>query len=293
MNLTPLIVALSVALSASPCFALSPFQELRRLHGGEAPEIPAVGAPKDATPPKAGVLQQLSDEVSALYRKVAPAVVKIIIDGDENVQKAIAMHLAEEEIDKALQARKLMEEFQAWLKTQGRPDLVSSDAMGTGSGFVIDSRGLIITNDHVVKYEKLGARVKVQFHDGKTVGARVLWLSADDALALIQAQVRGPVPSLALGDSDRARIGDVACALGNPLGLESVFTCGTITALNPKHGIQHDASITNGNSGGPLLNAAGEVVGVNYMVIKDESGSVEPGMGFAIPINIVKAKALK
>lgn len=300
MNPTSAIVIvffLGLAPLAAPAHAQNAFRQLREagrlLHSGDLPPAPGVGAARDATPPKTGILQQISDEVSALYRKVSPSVVRIVIEGGAQVQKAVAMRQAEEEIDRQLQKKALDEEFQAWIETRGRPHFASTGEMGAGSGFVIDSSGLILTNDHVVKYSALGAEIKVRFVDGKTVPARVLWLSPNDDIALIRAQVREPVPSLALADSARVRVGEVACALGNPLGFESVFTCGTVTALNPRYGIQHDAPITNGNSGGPLLNAAGEVIGINHMVIKTENGNIQPGMGFAIPINLVKQKALR
>ncbi len=297
MNLTSSIVALSLSLStfAAPVHAQNAFGQLRQGAGwGQGlPAAPSIGNIREVTPPKSGVLQQISDEVSALYKKVAPAVVKIIIEADEHVQKALAMREAEKEIDQQLAMKKAMGEFQDFMKDKQRKETVSDEAIGTGSGFVIDSGGLLLTNDHVVHAALLGAHVKVQFTDGTTVPGRVLWTSEADDLALVQAQVRGPVPSLKLADSDKARIGEVACALGNPLGFESVFTCGTITAFNPEYGIQHDAPITNGNSGGPLLNADGEVLGINHMVLKSEDGGFQPGMGFAIPINLVKQKALK
>lgn len=294
MNSTPSIAALSLALalSASPVRAQSAFQQLRDgVRFGDEVRAPEIGRVKDATPAKAGILQQISDETAALYHRVAPAVVKIIIEASPEVQKAIAMRDAEKQIDQQLAMKKAMGEFSDYMRSRGQRETVSDDKIGTGSGFVIDPKGLLLTNDHVTHAAALGAKVKVQFVDGTVVPGKVLWASEQDDMALVQAQVRGPVPSLKMADSDKARIGEVACALGNPLGFESVFTCGTITAFNPDYGIQHDAPITNGNSGGPLLNAAGEVLGINHMVLKSEDGGFQPGMGFAIPINLVKKKA--
>lgn len=311
MILSPRIAALCLALAAAaPVSAQDTHRRLMEeggiLRATETPGAPEIGSLRDVTPriamtglpvakqpgPQGGILQQISNELSALYRQVAPSVVRIAIVGDDAVAKAIAMREAEEHIDEQLAQKQRMEEFQRWLKTKGRPDL-AADPMGFGTGFVIDPRGLILTNDHVVRHVTVGAAVVLEFLDGTRAPGKVLRLSPEDDIALVQAIVDRPLPALPLADSDQAQIGQIACALGNPHGFESVFTCGTVTALNPRLGIQHDAPITNGNSGGPLLAADGSVLGINYMVIKSNQGAVEPGMGFAIPINRVKNKFLR
>lgn len=308
---TSRLFALCIAFAAAaPVSAEQTYRRLREessiLRAADTPGVPEIGRLRDVSPrielkglpvakqpgPQGGLLQQLSNELSALYRQVSPSVVKIVMIGDDAVLKAIAMADAERQIDEGLAQKRLMQEFQKWLQTRGKPDLVA-DSFGFGTGFVIDPRGLILTNDHVVHNVTLGAAVMIEFVDGTKVPGKVLKMSPDDDVALVQAIVDHPLPALPLADSDRAQIGQVACALGNPRGFDSVFTCGTVTALNPELGIQHDAPITNGNSGGPLLTASGEVLGINYMVIKSEEGAVEPGMGFAIPINKVKKKFVR
>ena len=164
---------------------------------------------------------------------------------------------------------------------------------GVGTGVIVDSRGYILTNAHVVDNGSAEA-VNVLFHDGSKKEAKVLW--NDPALDLAVIKVDGvQVISADLGDSEKLEVGEVAIAIGNPLGLqfERTVTSGIISGLGRRIDIsrseaiedliQTDASINPGNSGGPLLNSKGEVIGIN--TAKIQSGE---GLGFAIPINIAK-----
>ncbi|AOT73088.1 2-alkenal reductase [Geosporobacter ferrireducens] len=164
---------------------------------------------------------------------------------------------------------------------------------GVGTGVIVDSRGYILTNAHVVDNGSAAA-VQVLFHDGSTKEAKVLW--NDPALDLAVIKVDGvQVTPADLGDSENIEVGEVAIAIGNPLGLqfERTVTSGIISGLGRRIDIsrseaiedliQTDASINPGNSGGPLLNSKGEVIGIN--TAKIQSGE---GLGFAIPINIAK-----
>lgn len=165
---------------------------------------------------------------------------------------------------------------------------------GEGSGFIIDTEGRIITNNHVVE----GAdEVQVTLHDGTIVRASVLGTDPYSDLAVIDIdlppQVLRPVE---LGDSDELRVGQRAVAIGNPFGLEGTLTTGVISALGrtlPAESlfaipevIQTDAAINPGNSGGPLLNAEGLVIGVNTAIRTTTGGNT--GVGFAVPVNLVK-----
>lgn len=165
---------------------------------------------------------------------------------------------------------------------------------GEGSGFIIDTEGRIITNNHVVE----GAdEVQVTLHDGTIVRASVLGTDPYSDLAVIDIdlppQVLHPVE---LGDSDELRVGQRAVAIGNPFGLEGTLTTGVISALGrtlPAESlfaipevIQTDAAINPGNSGGPLLNAEGLVIGVNTAIRTTTGGNT--GVGFAVPVNLVK-----
>lgn len=158
---------------------------------------------------------------------------------------------------------------------------------GSGSGFIIDPDGFILTNHHVVA----GAdRVTVTLSDGRTMRADVIGSDPVIDVALLQVQVDGPLPVAPLGDSDRLRVGEWVCAIGNPLGVyvHSV-TVGVVSFLGRKlfdqtldNYIQTDAAISVGNSGGPLINQHGEVVGITTAI-----SSQAANIGFAIPISQV------
>ncbi|QNI69622.1 serine endoprotease/ periplasmic [Cyanobium sp. NS01] len=160
---------------------------------------------------------------------------------------------------------------------------------GQGSGFIIQPDGLILTNAHVV--EKTD-RVTVGLQDGRRVEGTVVGLDRLTDLAVVRLAGRGPWPVAPLGDSEDLQVGDWAIAVGNPYGLDNTVTMGIISNLNrnaAKLGItdkrleliQTDAAINPGNSGGPLLNADGEVIGINTLVRQGPGA----GLGFAIPIN--------
>jgi S1-C subfamily serine protease len=163
-----------------------------------------------------------------------------------------------------------------------------------GSGFVIDKAGHIITNDHVVE----GARsVDVSFSNNESMRARIVGVdpSTDVAVLQVDAHSRALTP-LPLGDSDAVRVGDSVVAIGNPFGLERTVTTGIVSALQRviqapnsysiDHVIQTDAALNKGNSGGPLLDAEGRVIGVNSQIQSGSGGNV--GIGFAVPIDTVR-----
>jgi S1-C subfamily serine protease len=163
-----------------------------------------------------------------------------------------------------------------------------------GSGFVVDKAGHVVTNYHVIE----GAdQVEVNFSGEDNIPARVVGAdpSTDLAVLEIDAQARALTP-LPLGNSDAIRVGDAVVAIGNPFGLERTVTAGIVSALQRQiqapngytidEVVQTDAPINQGNSGGPLLNAKGEVIGVNSQIESESGGNV--GIGFAVPINTVK-----
>jgi S1-C subfamily serine protease len=166
----------------------------------------------------------------------------------------------------------------------------------TGTGFVIDVEGHILTNYHVVQ----GATsVSVGFDDNRVVSARVLGTDATNDLALLQVETAGlKLVPLQLGDSKTAQVGDPVLAIGNPFGLDRTLTTGVVSALQRQitapngftiqHVIQTDAPINPGNSGGPLLDAAGRVIGINSQIITGGSSNGNVGIGFAVPINTAK-----
>jgi S1-C subfamily serine protease len=172
----------------------------------------------------------------------------------------------------------------------------SQQSEATGTGFVIDSSGHILTNYHVIAG---ASTVTVGFDDHRTVQARVLGTDPQNDLALLSVDPSGPklVP-LTLGDSSSAEVGDPVIAIGNPFGLDRTLTTGVVSALQREiqapngfaiqHVIQTDAPINPGNSGGPLLDAAGRVIGINSQIETGGSGNGNVGIGFAVPINTAK-----
>ena len=161
-----------------------------------------------------------------------------------------------------------------------------------GSGVIIDSKGLILTNHHVVAGRK-NATITVALSDRNEFEATIIGMDEKTDLALIQINAGYDLPAVPLGDSDSLEIGEGVLAIGNPFGLDRTVTSGIVSAKGRRIGagpydnfIQTDASINPGNSGGPLINHRGEVVGVNTAIYSRGGGNV--GIGFAIPINLVK-----
>jgi len=162
---------------------------------------------------------------------------------------------------------------------------------GVGSGVIIDAQGHILTNLHVIK----GAdEITVRFHNKKEVMGKIVGTDAKTDLAVIRIPPGEGVVAARLGDSDRIEVGQWAIAIGSPFGLEQTVTVGVVSATGRsevgivpnENFIQTDASINPGNSGGPLLNARGEVIGINTAILS--SGQ---GIGFAIPINTAQRVA--
>jgi serine protease Do len=160
----------------------------------------------------------------------------------------------------------------------------------SGSGVIIDSDGVILTNNHVVAG---GGKITVKLHDGREFVATEVKTDPNTDLAVIRIKATGSLPFASLGDSDRLQIGDWVLALGQPFGLENTVTAGIISAKGRSIGmmrheefLQTDAAINPGNSGGPLVNLQGEVIGVNT-AISSSSGGFQ-GVGFAVPVNVAK-----
>ena len=165
---------------------------------------------------------------------------------------------------------------------------------GTGSGFIVDDRGYILTNNHVVENAD---SLEVTLADKSKVPAKLIGRDSNNDLAVIRVAVpREKLTLLKLGDSDQLQVGQMAIAIGNPFGLDRTVTRGVVSALGRslkaetgrqiRNVIQTDAAINPGNSGGPLLNSRGEVIGINTAIFSPSGGSV--GIGFAIPVNTAK-----
>ncbi|MEO7993037.1 MAG: trypsin-like peptidase domain-containing protein [bacterium] len=170
------------------------------------------------------------------------------------------------------------------------------EASGTGSGVIINKEGYILTNNHVVTGQGGRTDLSVTLHDGRELDATFQGIDPETDLAVIKL-VTPPsdLPAANLGDSDQLEEGQRAIAIGNPYGLDSSITVGVISALNRtvdagqnryEGMIQTDAAVNPGNSGGPLLNARGEVIGINTVIFTQSGGS--QGLAFAIPVNFAK-----
>lgn len=173
----------------------------------------------------------------------------------------------------------------------------SEAGAAAGSGFILDNEGHIVTNNHVVANAMF---VMVAFADGAQEQAKVLGTDVDSDLAVIQVnQLPQGMHALPLGNSDKLQVGDWAIAIGNPFGLGGSMTLGIVSALGRSipsgvtpfsipGTIQTDAAINPGNSGGPLLNMAGEVVGINAQIETGGMSGANTGVGFAIPAKVVQ-----
>ena len=177
--------------------------------------------------------------------------------------------------------------FEDMFKEFGTPQTRKASALG--SGFIIDAKGIVITNNHVIK----GAEdILVKVEGDKEYKAKVLGADPLSDIAVLKIESKEKLTSVKFGDSDKARIGDWVIAIGNPFGLGGTVTSGIISARNRSLGlsryedfIQTDASINVGNSGGPLFDINGDVIGINTAILGRE-GSI--GIGFAIPSNSAK-----
>src|SRR3972149_1690997 len=157
-----------------------------------------------------------------------------------------------------------------------------------GSGFIISADGYILTTHHVMGEDR---EVEVELHAGRTLPAKVVGKDRRTDLALLKVDGGGSLPVLPLGNSDHVQIGELVIAAGNPFGLEHTVTVGVVSRKGHGFGrlgffddyIQTDASISPGNSGGPLVNMRGEVIGINTAVIPRQR------IGFAVPINLAKS----
>ena len=185
-------------------------------------------------------------------------------------------------------ARRLIQEGVQRTPTDDPFDLQrrGSDAprRGTGTGFLIDASGHILTNHHVIEGAE---RLTVKLADGRSLRADLVGSDPDTDIALIKVTGNNAFPHARLGDSNRLRVGEWVCAIGNPLAYEHTVTVGVVSFIGRKlfdpsldNYIQTDAAISFGNSGGPLINSRGEVIGINSAISRQASN-----IGFAIPIN--------
>jgi serine protease Do len=179
------------------------------------------------------------------------------------------------------------EMFEEFFKNHGQtgPTPRPRHSSSLGSGFVIDPAGIIITNNHVIADAN---DITVIFTDGRKLKAEIVGKDSKVDVAVLKVKSDKPLKSVKFGDSDKLRVGDGVMAVGNPFGLGETVTAGIVSARNRNidsgpydNFIQTDAAINKGNSGGPLFNLAGEVIGINTAILSPSGGSI--GIGFATP----------
>ena len=179
--------------------------------------------------------------------------------------------------------------FKEFKKRQGEKGGPKRRVNSLGSGFVIDPAGYVVTNNHVIADSD---EVDVIFTDGTTLRAKIIGRDTKVDLALLKVNPPHPLKAVTFGNSDKLRLGEWVIAIGNPFGLGGTVTAGIVSARNRDirsgpydNYIQTDAAINRGNSGGPLFNLEGQVIGVNTAIISPSGGSI--GIGFAVPSNTV------
>ena len=222
---------------------------------------------------------QVMPSLAPMLEKVLPSVVSISVEGK---QKSNAAQMDDD----------IPEEFKFFFG----PDMFDRDRAprnfkGLGSGAIINAeKGYVLTNNHVIKDAD---KITVQLHDGREFKAKVIGADEMSDVALIQVEKPKNLTALKLADSDKLRVGDFTVAIGNPFGLGQTATSGIVSALGRSMGsdsgtyenyIQTDAAVNRGNSGGPLINLNGELIGINTAILSPSGGNA--GIAFAIPSNM-------
>lgn len=224
-----------------------------------------------------------------LAQKVTPAVVNIassqMLRGQNAQEPALPF-----DVPNGSPYEKFFEPFRDQREGLGRGAPPPRMATGLGSGFIVDPSGYVVTNNHVADG---AADVKVTLDDDSVYPATIVGVDPQTDLALLKIEAKRQLPALQFDNSDMAQVGDWVMAVGNPFGLGGTVTAGIVSARgrNIQAGpyddfLQIDAAINRGNSGGPLFNMDGKVIGVNTAIFSPNGGSV--GLGFAIPSNIAK-----
>lgn len=268
-SLSLVLVGGAIALGGNYLFSSSRIEAVTL---GNSPAQEAKLSQQPNTPSVISQVPGSTNFVTDVVKNVGPAVVRI------NASKTVTANVPNAFKDPAFRNF-----FGSGIPTRPNQQV----RRGTGSGFIVSSDGLILTNAHVLE----GAdRVTVTLKDGRTIEGRVMGKDRLTDLAVVKVEEEG-LPAVRFGNSESLQIGEWAIAIGNPLGLDNTVTTGIISATGRNSAqigagdkridfIQTDAAINPGNSGGPLLNAKGEVIGINTAIIRNAQG-----LGFAIPIN--------
>ena len=268
-GMLPLVLLLASALLPAPPIATAQTRPA---------EPPAAPAP---APDSKALLRALEDAFVSVADRATPSVVNVSVKLKPEAGQEEGPSPEMEERFREFFGPELFERF-------FRRRAPREDGRAAGSGVIVDARGYILTNNHVVEN---ASAIEVRLSDGRKFKATLVGRDARTDLAVLKIESPAPLPVAELGDSDRLRVGQWAIAIGNPFGLDRTVTAGIISATGRTHVgvatyeafIQTDASINPGNSGGPLLNLDGRVIGINTAIVS--SGQ---GIGFAIPITMAR-----
>lgn len=260
------VLSLSVFLS-SGC---------KGLMGGE--NLSGADVKQPASPPSPVVIDGTRASYADIVEKVSSAVVKVSSEHKEKKSDQPSIQ----------GAPGIPFPFGEQMPQQRGPSI----QRGVGSGIIISADGTILTNNHVID----GAdKVQIEMNDRRSLEAKVVGADKLSDLAVLKIDAKD-LPYLSLGDSDKVRVGDIVLAIGNPLGLGQTVTAGIISAKGRRTGLsdgsfedflQTDAPINQGNSGGPLINVNGELIGINSQILSPSGGNI--GIGFSIPSNMAKS----
>ncbi len=266
-----MIFAQAVTISVAVLFVLS---TLKPEWVGERPMLPAITIQQAAAPAATP-----SGKVAASYadaaRAALPSVVHIFTSKEVKSQRSpfaddpLFRHFFGDRLDNRPQQR----------------------ASGLGSGVVVSPEGYILTNNHVIE---AADEIEVALNDGRKLPARIVGRDPESDLAVLQVKPEGKLHAITFGHTEQLSVGDVVLAIGNPFGVGQTVTMGIVSALGRSHlgintfedFIQTDAAINPGNSGGALVDAAGNLVGINAAIYSRSGGSL--GIGFAIPVSLAR-----
>ena len=285
------LLATAAIAALSSCGALTASNSAQASPPQAAAVAPVASAPSATTAPAAanwGRPASLAD----LVEQVSPAVVQITATGE--MKNSVAYRGGQQIPDEMLQGpfgdffRRFFDENGPGAAPQPRGRMPERAAIG--SGFIINEKGIVVTNNHVVD----GAdKFNVKLKDGREFTAKLVGVDDRTDLAVLKLDTDQKLPLVKWGDSDRIRVGDSIFAVGAPFGLSGTVTSGIVSARGREIGagpyddfIQIDAPINQGNSGGPLFDAAGNVIGVNSAIVSPSGGNV--GIGFAIPADMAR-----
>jgi serine protease Do len=223
------------------------------------------------------------DSVADIAERVTDAVVNISTSQTVEGQKGV-------QIPQLPPGSPFEEFFDEFFKKNGKEGGRARKVSSLGSGFVIDASGIIVTNNHVIADAD---EIYANFTDGTKLKAELVGRDTKSDIAVLRVKPEKPIKAVSFGNSDKLRVGDWVMAIGNPFGLGGTVTVGVVSARNRDinagpydNFIQTDAAINRGNSGGPLFNMDGEVIGINTAIISPSGGSI--GIGFAIPSQSVQ-----